>query len=135
MSVVTNVILSGLGGFDPEYTPRVITHLNNWLRENEVKGQLVEVSKHVESNKAMEAFLWIGAFNYLAVGDFVQAYRDIVPTLALSRYSAQLLIKRQEDSIFYHVPQTREEDGGYNWDAREDRGDYLRACGVHDRLQ
>lgn len=126
MSVVTNCILTGLGGFDPDYQPSVIDTLQQFLDAKEIPGQLVEVSKFAQGPKAMEAFCWIGAFNWLPIGEFVEVYRDSLRRLARSAWSAQLLLKRQEDACFYHVPNSPQDDGRYCWDSRDDFAEHLQ---------
>jgi hypothetical protein len=114
MSVVTNVIVSGLGGFDPQHDHRVIDALHRFLKEHEIGGSLVHVGPG-GGNRALERDIWVGAFNHLTIEKFVKAYQDSVKTLGRSIYSAQMLLCRQDDEVFEEVPQ---EDDGRIWHYR-----------------
>ena len=69
MSKVTDVaILTPLPHSDQE-SPAIAV-INAWLDEHHY-GQLVEVSDHAGGKRAMQAQVYLGAFNYLDVPAFI----------------------------------------------------------------
>jgi hypothetical protein len=86
MSVVTNVIVSGFAGCYPDSHRTVIDALNAFLSKPVTKtnpepdpsdslGDLVRVDQHAGGTRAMESFVWIGAFNGLPVPEFIAVYQ------------------------------------------------------------
>jgi len=112
MSVVTNVLLTGI------YSAPVAVRLNGWLDEQERVGRLVEVSGHAGGYKAMETYVWAGAFNYLEVDRFVEAYRAAMAG-QIRRDGIQLFVQRQDDSAFVLIDPAAEVDYHYR-DATKD---------------
>ena len=46
--------------------------VQKWLTEENQYGPLVEVSDHAGGHKALQCQLWVGAFNYLDIDEFVR---------------------------------------------------------------
>lgn len=113
MSVVTNVLLTGI------YSTPVAVRLNSWLVEQERVGQLVEVSGHAGGYKAMETHVWAGAFNYLEMDKFVEAYRKAL-FQNVRRDGIQLFVQRQDDSTFLLIDPRADVDYHYR-SAEKDR--------------
>ncbi len=118
MSVVTNVIVSGYAGCysDPKLSPacrKVITALNEWLAKPVTKlnsepvnslGQLMPVDQYAGGTRAMETNLWLGAFNYMPIGEFITVYQRAVASIQGDSTLPQMLMKRQDDDKFHEVP-------------------------------
>ena len=83
MSTVTNVII--LGGVD-ETGPTQLTDF-----------PFIQVDGLTVGSKAMEANVWIGAFNYLDIVNFIDALNKVKWDYP---EEVQLLIKEQEDEKF-----------------------------------
>lgn len=66
MSKVTDVVI--LAPLSAERSP-AMSAINAWLDERHY-GQLVEVSDHAGGTKAMQARVYLGAFNYIDVAAF-----------------------------------------------------------------
>jgi hypothetical protein len=100
MSVVTNVLLS-LGVLDGEVTPNRIEEVNRYFGDS-CKG-LVSVHDSTlphcwyGGSKALEADIFIGAFNLLDLQAFLGYLRSIPWK---QRDCVQLFIKEQEDERF-----------------------------------
>lgn len=114
MSVVTNVLVSGFGGCDPSGCNILIDALNDYLREHEL-GRLTQIGKHAGGTRAMETILWGGAFNYLCINEFIKIYQDMQPNIR-TPIRPQMMMKRQDDNVFYTIPN---EDDGREWHYRE----------------
>jgi len=71
--------------------------INAWLGEHE-QGKLDELSEHVVSGgKAMQAFVYGGAFNFLDVEDFIKV---VLSQEWKMPQAVQLLVKKEEDEAF-----------------------------------
>ena len=104
MSLVTNVVLlMSCGELEDSAVPDrlpALDELNAWLSEGHggsCAGTLHEVSDHGVNRKAMECYVAIGAFNYLDVKGFIEAFRRVAWN---DPEDVQLLIQTQEASVF-----------------------------------
>ena len=123
MSVVTNVILSGFAGCRPDFHRTVVDALNAFLSQRESPlGELAQVDQHAGGRKAIECYVWMGAFNYLEIGEFVDVYQKSLGTITDPQTRPQLLLKRQDDDKFYEVPN---KDDYRTWHYREAALDVL----------
>lgn len=102
MSVVTNVVLlisihESIED-DTEYGYRIpgLAYLNDWLLKAN-KGELRTVDQYGTNGKAMECHVALGAFNYLNVDEFIDAFRAAPWD---EPENIQLLVQRQEDERF-----------------------------------
>ena len=101
MSYVTDVLLlfslegNLIGG---ELVPEapLIEGINSWLEEREFAG-LENLSAHAGVEKAMQANVYGGAYNYFDVGGFVEFLQGVGWR---APQSVQLLVKGEEDSKF-----------------------------------
>lgn len=105
MSVVTNVIVTGLPGCypndDPSRLGSVIKALNEYLRKEDQGEGLAEVSGHSVGPRALETHVWIGGFNFLDVDEFIGVYMDALQILQEEdQRRVQLMIQRQDDNNF-----------------------------------
>jgi hypothetical protein len=108
MSVVTNVILcagAAEDGYKPLPETDGIKFVNDWLRDlrpDVSHNALVNIEAPDNGNwyggtKRLECSIWVGAFNYLPVEEFVERvkaapWRD--------KESVQLFIKEDDDQLF-----------------------------------
>ncbi len=130
MSVVTNVIVTGLPGLYPEYAGKdpphiqscVIDGLNHWLLESGEQQGLRECSAYCGGTKNMETHVWMGGFNYLCISGFVEVYRKILAEGPQDDLTDRitLMICRQDDDTFEIVPNAPD---GCNWDYRQRAND------------
>jgi hypothetical protein len=90
MSRVTNVLVTA--GIDEPGVPV----LNKWL-ELENYGVLHNVTLAAGGSKAVEADVWLGAFNYLNLKEFASAVERVKWE---SPGSVAIFIKEQEDERF-----------------------------------
>ena len=76
MSRVTDVILTTSLLEEPGDTGTypAVEELNVWLRARRL-GELKEVSKAAAGTKVMQALVFMGAFNYLDLAEFVEAVK------------------------------------------------------------
>lgn len=76
MSRVTDVILTASLQEEPGETRTypAVEELNTWLRERRF-GELKEVSEAAGGTRAMQALVFLGAFNYLDLSEFVEAVK------------------------------------------------------------
>ena len=132
MSVVTNVIVTGIPGLYPEYAGQDPPHIQACLIDglNRLllaggeeggcgqKGGLLECSAHSGGTKNMEAHIWMGGFNYLPVHFFVEGYRKLVAEGQRGELVeiTTLMICRQDDRTFEVVPNAPDD---CNWDYRQ----------------
>ena len=103
MSRVTDVILTcGCGeeehrtSGDPEYYVPAVDTINAWLSENNY-GKLIRVDHLVTSGKAMQATVFIGAFNYLDLKEFIKVV-DASPWDM--KENMALFVKEEEEWTF-----------------------------------
>lgn len=95
MSTVTNVILTtGLG--EAEHGT-AIALIQDWLAADG-HPHLRRVDELVNPGKAMEAEVWIGAFNGLRLEEFLQLVKW---TRWLAIDEMRIFWKRQDDEAFY----------------------------------
>jgi hypothetical protein len=74
----------------------VIEGINSWLDERDFAG-LENLSAHAGVEKAMQANVYGGAYNYFDVGGFVECLRG---QSWRAPQSVQLLVKGEEDGKF-----------------------------------
>lgn len=101
MSRVTDVILTVSLLEEPGDTGGcpAVEALNAWLRERRL-GELNEVSKAAGGTKVIQARVFMGAFNYLDLTEFIDA---INATPFLDRESLALFVKQEEEERFMDV--------------------------------
>jgi hypothetical protein len=115
MSVVTSVIVAGGFGCDPENPAcrKVIDAINIYLTGYDEEGgfqrkhqPLKPVGNLGDGEKGFEADLWVGAFNYLRVDEFVGIYREAVARYRSRGFPPQLFIKedRELEKGFVEIP-------------------------------
>ncbi len=76
MSVVTSIILTtSLSEEDGLYCPAV-EELNEWMRANRY-GEFKRVDGYAGGNKAVQAVVFMGAFNYLNMDKFAEVFRRV----------------------------------------------------------
>ncbi len=126
MSVVTNVIISGMSGLDV-YRPFVIEALNAYLVNAEAErdlGTFTQVDQHAGGRKAIERHVWMGAFNYLEIDEFMAVYHAVLSQRGRfgRGYLPQLLMCRQDDNKFYEMPN---EPDGRDWHYRDTTQDRI----------
>lgn len=63
---MTNVVLMA------SLSERATGAVNRWLEAHD-HPPLLEVTAHWQGHKAFECEVWLGAFNYLAIGEFIKA--------------------------------------------------------------
>jgi hypothetical protein len=100
MSLVTNMILtcSVSENLDPEDTdyPCAIAEIQRWLQRHRY-GELTDVAPYAGGTKALETAVFLGAFNYLRLGDFLAA----VQAAPWSYYdSVQVFVQEQNDTLY-----------------------------------
>ena len=98
MSHVTNIILtlSLSEGIDDDTCYPWVDVLNQWLTDRG-KGELHRVDDAAGGNKAMEAAVFMGAFNYLDIPEFIKA---VYASDWEDRDGLSLFIKVQEADRF-----------------------------------
>lgn len=101
MSVVTDVILL-TSRYDGCTVDQIATHpnvdiVNKYLENNERDRQLYQVDQYSHNGHSMQCDVWIGAFNYFNIENFIQAIKDVE---WVNRECVQLLIKDEEEDIF-----------------------------------
>lgn len=72
MSNVTDVIIaSTLANATEDWQCSAIPFIDEWLK-NHGHFAMLKVDDMWKNRKAMQAFVYIGAFNYLALADFIE---------------------------------------------------------------
>jgi hypothetical protein len=106
MSRVTDVILTcgcseevGPEDGNPTYRVPAVEPINEWLLKNNY-GKLVRVDEYVTSGKAMQATVFIGAFNYLDLKEFIKVV-DAAPWDV--KENTALFVKEEEQDTFRQV--------------------------------
>lgn len=97
MSVVTNVLLSDDSLRNDQVWEAVVSRLNLVLLNNQDVG----------GDKCLENMLYIGAFNYLRLEEFIATLRDIYKHVELDD-DVQLLVKEQDECRWKEVEWMKE---------------------------
>lgn len=96
MSVVTSIILTtSLVEEDDLYCPAV-EELNEWMLANRY-GEFKRVDEYAGGNKAMQAVVFMGAFNYLDMDKFAETFRKVRWE---DRDSVKLFVQYEEETCF-----------------------------------
>jgi hypothetical protein len=99
VSLVTDIILITAVGdsvSDGESETEAMLEVQSWLGRGNY-GQLVAVDKWAGGNKAMQAEVWMGAFNYFKLEEFVAFVKS---QKWESPDRVQVLTQREEDAVF-----------------------------------
>ncbi|MFH1739631.1 MAG: hypothetical protein ABIH23_11535 [bacterium] len=98
MSYVADTILT-IGLMKDFDESEYVDAINGWLKENGF-GTFREISEYCGGGKALQADLWVGAFNYLDVDGLVSFCRNLKwPEDA----TPQLFIKNENDDYFQEI--------------------------------
>lgn len=100
MSWVTNVILSHSCSDDPGFFPEgqtPVEAVNGWLSRQDRHPLRAVDRRTFATGKVLECCLHIGAYNYLALADFLDAVAQAPWTVP---EEVQVLIKEEDDVLF-----------------------------------
>ena len=119
MSVVTNVLLTGIG------CERVADLLNLWLNDpahERTYKSLLRIDGGAGGTRNMETDVFAAGLNWLEVPEFIDEYRRVIAQETRKCRSGlghvQLFICRQDDMKFNEIPQT-EDNIDYNYRTAE----------------
>ena len=97
MSYVADVILTTfLEGEGIDEPCKGVVELNEWL-DSENYGILQRVDQYTGGRKAQQADIYLGAFNYLDIGAFVEKIKSIK---WVDPEYVQLFLKDEDDDLF-----------------------------------
>lgn len=102
MSDVTSVIILTELHWDYEdiKNDHPISLIQDWLTANEY-GALKRVDEHAGGNRALQDEVWLGAFNYLELEEFIEFVKGLDWTVY--QESVEFLYKDEHDEEFTYL--------------------------------